>query len=156
MNEVRELAGLVTRKEEARAANEEDLCGADARRVELVVHDDRAGAVECDPTALIAKPLRGAAVGLAERLAQRDFDPRGEVVVVLLARQVRDLLGDVSTRIGAVLTGHLAEKVEAAFRTKRGAERRLAHEDDVGRSRTKLGGRAGLRDDARLSHRWRV
>ena len=104
MNEVGELARLVAGEEEPRAANEEDLCGADARRVQLVVHDDRASAMERDAPPVIPKPLRRAAVRLAQRFAQRDLDPGREVVVVLLAREIRDLLGDVGAGVRAVLT----------------------------------------------------
>ena len=64
MDEVRELSGLVPGQEEPRAPHKEDLRGADACRVELVVHYDGAGAVQRDAPVLIAKALRGAAVRL--------------------------------------------------------------------------------------------
>src|SRR5882762_9637826 len=41
MDEVGELAGLVTWEEQPCAAHEEDLRATNARRVQLVVHDNR-------------------------------------------------------------------------------------------------------------------
>ena len=115
MYEVGELARFVAREEEASASHEKDLRCADPRRVELVVHDDRARAVECDTSALIAKALCGPAIRLPQRFAERDLDPRGEVVVVLLTSEVGDLLRDVAAGI-TVLPRDLAQEVEAPLR----------------------------------------
>src|SRR6266704_162252 len=115
MHEVRELARFVTGKEEPSAPHEKDLRRADPRCVELVVHDYGARAMKRDASALIAKALCGAAIRLPQRLAQRDLDSRGEVVVVLLAREFGDLLRDVSA--GVSLQAHdLAQEVEAPLR----------------------------------------
>src|SRR6266568_3950865 len=155
MYEVGELARFVAGKEQARASHEKDLRCADPRRVELIVHDDRARAVERDTSALIAKALCGAAIRLPQRLAKRDLDPRGEVVVVLLASEVGDLLRDVSAGV-SLQTCDLAQEVEASLRPQRRAERGFGRDDHVGRTRSELGGRADLRRQALLSHRWRV
>ena len=156
MHEVGELARLVAGQEEPRAPDKEDLRFADPRGIELVVHDDGAGAVEDEPAALVPETLRGAAVRLAEGLAQRNLDARGEVVVVLLLREIGDLASDIRARVRALLPCDLAKEVETALRAERRPKRRLAREDDVGRIRTELGGRAQLRDEARLAHRGRV
>src|SRR5438067_581378 len=108
------------------------------------------------PAALVPETLRSAAVRLAEGLAQRNLDARGEVVVVLLLREIGDLASDIRARVRALLPCDLAKEVETALRAERRPKRRLAREDDVGRIRTELGGRAQLRDEARLAHRERV
>ena len=114
MDEVRELTRLIAWEEQSRASHQKHLRRADSRRVQLVVHDHRARAVECDASALIAKALRGPTIRLPERLSQRDLDPRGEVVVVLLTSEVGDLPGDVRAGV-PLLARDLAQKVEAPF-----------------------------------------
>jgi hypothetical protein len=155
VHEIREFAGLVPREEEPRPPHEKDLRGADPRRVKLVVDDDGAGAVERDPPTLIAKAVRGTAIRLPERLAQRDLDASREVVVVLLTSEVGDFLRDVAPRV-SMLTRDLAQEVEASLRPQRRTQGRFAREDHVGSAGSKLGGGADLGGEARLSHRWRV
>src|SRR5206468_2307594 len=147
MHEVRELTGFVARKEEPRAPHEKDLRGADPGRVELVVHDDRAGAMERDSPALIAQALRRPAIRLPQRLAERDLDPGGEVIVVLLTSEVGDLFRDVAAG-GAVLARDLAQEVEASLRPERRAQGRFARDDHVRRAGAELGSRADLRREA--------
>ena len=156
MHEVRELARLIAGEEQPRPAHEKDVRRADPGRVELGVDDDRAGAMERDTAALVAEALRRAPVRLTEGAAKRDLDARGEVVVVLLLREIGDLASDIRARVRALLPCDLAKEVETALRAERRPKRRLAREDDVGRIRTELGGRAQLRDEARLAHRGRV
>ena len=129
MDEVRELAWVVAGKEQAGPPHQEDLGGADTRRVERVIHDDRGGALERDPAVLIAE-LRGReAIRVAERLSQRDLDPRRQVVVVLVAHELGDLACDLRARPAG--RDHLTEEVEAPFRAERRTHLGLAHEDRV-------------------------
>ena len=55
LDEVREIARLLARKEEAGAAHEEDLRPADPHGVQLVVHDHDAGQVEGERAASVAE-----------------------------------------------------------------------------------------------------
>jgi hypothetical protein len=155
VHEVRELARLVAGKEQSSTPNEEDLRRADPRRVKLVVHHDGARAMQGDASALIFEALRGAAIRLPERLAQRDLDPGGEVVVVLLPREVGDLLRDLAAGV-PLLTRDLDQEIEAALGPQSRAQGGFARDDDVGRAGSDLGRRADLRRKAHLSHRWRV
>ena len=70
--------------------------------------------------ALIAKALRGAAIRLPQGLSERDLDPSGEVVVVLLPGEVSDLLRDIAAGV-APLARDLDQEVEASLRPKRRA-----------------------------------
>src|SRR2546425_9010042 len=155
MHEVRELAGFVAREEESRTPHEKNLRRADAGRVQLVVHDDRARAMKRDAPALIAEALRGPTVRLAQRLAEGDLDPGGKVVVILLTSEVGDLFGDVAAGV-AVIARDLAQEVEPPLRPERRAEGRLARDDHVGRAGSQLRRCADLRREACLSHGWRV
>ncbi|OLD51758.1 MAG: hypothetical protein AUI58_06100 [Chloroflexi bacterium 13_1_40CM_2_70_6] len=154
VDEVRELPGLVAGEEEARTPYEEDPGSADSRGVQLVVHDDRARAVERHAPALIAKTLRRAAVRLPQGAAQRDLDARRKVVVVLLAREVGDLARERSRGRGH--RRDLAEEIEPALRAECRPERRLTHDRDVGRIGTQPRGGTDLRDEAGGSHLCRV
>src|SRR6185503_17798744 len=129
MNEVGELAGLVARQEQPRATHEEDLRPADARRVQLVVHDDRARALERDGSAVLTEPLRRAAVGLTQGASERDLDARGEVVVVLLPRELGYLAGDLLRGPGR---RRLEQEIEPALRAEGRAGLGLVDQDHVG------------------------
>ena len=114
VDEVGELVRIVAREEQPRTPNEEDLGLADARRVELVVHQDGAGRVEGHAPVLVAQAVRRAAVRVTEGLADGDLDPCGQVVLVLLSHEIRDLARDV--RAGLPGRHDLAEEIEPALR----------------------------------------
>jgi len=155
MDEIRELSRFVAGQKESRAPYEEDLRGADPRRVELVVHDHRAGAVKRHASALVTEALSGPTIRLPQRLAERHLDPRRKVVVVLLASEVGHFLRDIAAR-APVLPRDLTQEVEAPFRPERRAKGGFARDDHVWGTGSQLRGRADLRREAQRSHRWRV
>ena len=138
MNEVRELPGLVAREKEPRAPHEEHLRRADARSVDLVVHDDRAGDVEADPRAAFLQLLIGAPIRLPQRASQAHLDAAGEVVVVLLLRKVGDLARDLHAGRGRSRARDLAQQIEPSLRAQLRAGLGLADDDDLGLARSHI------------------
>ena len=147
MHEVRELAGLVAGKEQARAAHKEDLRRADVRAVDLVVHDDGACEVQRDIGPLLLQALLCSSIGLTECATERDGDAGGQVVEVLLLREVRDLARDRDAGRERPRTRDLAEQIEASLCPQQRTGLRLVREDDVGLARPHVSRAADRRDE---------
>lgn len=147
VHEVRELAGLDPRQEQPGMTDEEHLARADPCGVGLAPHHHGARAVQERCSTHLLEPLGRTAIGVPQRLAQRHLDPGGEVVVVLIPRQLRELARE--RHRARTAGGCLAQDVEASFGPERRPDLGLVHEDDVG-SLPDVGRAAHLRREAGL------
>ena len=144
VHEVSELAGLVPREEESRAPHQEHLRRADARAVDLVVHHDGARHMQPVRRALLLHALRRSAIRQAQSAAERHLDATGEVVEVLLLREVGHLARDRHAGPGCA---HLTEQIEAALRAEGRADVGLVYDNDVRLACSDIGRTADLGDE---------